>query len=81
MPEDGCKVLYVIIRIGCLCCDTPSYVMGVSYDFKKAEEIVEICNRQDSSLKHHYEVFPVFDKPLLSPSIERLLLQDSSSST
>lgn len=52
-------MLYIIIRIGCLCCDTPTKLVGVYKDKEKAYNIFNKCDSIDTSEIHQYEIFEI----------------------
>lgn len=63
--------MYIIINIGCLCCETPSEVVGSFETLKEAEDVFTYLqhDRNSMDLKHDYALFNVPDP--LSPLIPK----------
>lgn len=56
------RMRYIVINIGCLCCDTPSSVVGILSDKKAALEMCDNINSGMQDMKHECRCFPIADE-------------------
>ena len=50
---------YLVIRIGCLCCDAHSDIVAMTSDVHKANDIADKCNLAVFTTKYDFQVFPI----------------------
>lgn len=52
---------YIVLRIGCLCCDTPTSIVGFYKNEEKAFDIIEKCEKINTSSRHEYQLHVIDD--------------------
>ena len=65
---------YILMKIGCLCCDTPTNIVGVYSNQEEANDIYEKCDRINTSVRYEYMLFTVPDEDYESPDVKRVKL-------
>lgn len=56
--------MFVIINIGCLCCDTPSEVVGSFNTYEEAEHIFTYLNISNQNDNREYKIFEILEHPM-----------------
>lgn len=61
------KMRYMIVEIGCLCCDTPSNVVGIVSSLEEANNYVQwIDAGRDMCTKYSCTFFPIPDNDFIN---------------
>lgn len=56
--------MFVIINIGCLCCDTPSEFVGLFNTYEEAEKIFTYLDFSNTSVNREYKILEVPENPM-----------------
>lgn len=66
---------YIVVNVGCLCCDTPSSVVGLVSEPERAQELCDFVNYGMRDTRFECRYFCVHDEEHVDPAFDNVIEQ------